>query len=797
MGSNPVFSYKTSTVGSATTGAKNTATSGKANTAPASGTSAASPTDNYLDQLESLGNAKLGKQTPPKTDSGSGDPVADLLNTLDQVSGQGTPGSGIIPFAKISAESALSKFPESPEDVLSKFNSVISILQKKLSDIDTALANGGGTPQQVAAAQQLKSELADLLSYYKIQSDKAAAIVVEKQKFWDKELQNFKETGGKSSVEKFDKDDDGWIGRPEAKGSYRIGIRTFDKKYVDPVAKKMVGVALDKKIKLDLKYEFKKGEKQYWAINPETNQRAQFDPISGKLIGEQVAAPGYTANLGAGFGNTDGDATLNAKGELELKTGAMTNASNFSNAGLELHTPEYIWAEVDETGEPILGDDGKIKPYGFEIKSGSLTQKTPPLDGDTHYKQIYVKKMDVSTDNKDGGEGGDIVVQLRGGDDNAKLLSLRIAGGGKTKNASDVALAITSGPEGSHRETPVIVDAGSYQSTCRQGITEGTFQKIFTDATGKPVDMTNKQVQDTFKHFKASGNGELSSSVLLNRGISFKTQGHIIGTSGNDLFVQEEPMPYLGPEDPAYASVIEGSDGHNILLGKKGSVFANGMTMVSKNSGEAPDEISIGINAFGEYKDPKTGTIASTKGVKGQHSNAVFMDIQAKNSEAVAIQSVPDGVDDKGAAKDPNDPMGWESDDYYNIKAKVVATTAIDGNNPNQPFDPDLKKQKDGRIPIQGKITSAATTDFTVASKAFSERIKGVQDSIKKKASDNADFDWQIEGAKLDWMQGKYYKGDKNMLETFFGDFSASKLNEVDPFKQLSEGMDQAAGGDE
>ena len=788
MSSNPVFSYKTSTVG----GVKSTGVaSGKADAAPTTGTPASSPTDTYLDQLESLGNAKMGKQAP-KVDVGSGDPVADLLNTLEQVSSQGTPGSGIIPFSKISAESALSKFPDSPEDVLEKYNSIIAILQKKVADIDTALANGGGTPQQVAAAQQLKSDLGDLLSYYKIQRDKVAAFTAEKQIFWDKELQSFKETGGKFSVENFDKDDDGWIGRPEAKGSYRIGMRTFDKKYIDPVAKKMVGTALAKGIKLDLKYEFKKGDTQYWAVNPETNQRAQFDPISGKLIGEQVAAPGYVANFGTGFGNADGDATLNAKGEVELKTGKMTNASNFASAGLELHTPEYIWVEVDATGDPILGDDGKMKPYGFEIKSGSLTQKTPPLDGDTHYKQIYVKKMDVSTDNKDGNAGGDIVVQLRGGDDNAKLLSLRITGSDKNKNASDVALAITSGPEGSHRETPVILDAGSYQSTCRQGMSQETFKKIFKDGSGETPDMSNAQIQDTFKNFEAKGSGEIDS--LRNRGIAFKTQGHIIGTDDNDIFFQEEPAPYLSPDDPAYASVIEGGNGHNALFGKKGSVFANGMTLVSKDSGDANDEISIGINAYGEEKS-KLGTLQTTK---GKTSNKLYIHVNAAESDRVAIQSAVDGIDDKSKAKNPDDPMAWTSgDDYYNIKAKVVATTALDANNPNQPFDPDLQKQKDGRTPIQGKITSAATADFTVGSKAFSEHIKSIEDSIKKKASDNSDFDWKIEGAKLDWMQGKFYTKDKNMLETFFGDFSASKLNEIDPFQQLTEGMDQAAGGDE
>lgn len=787
MSSNPVFSYKTSTV----SGVKSTGASGKADTAPATGTPATSPTDTYLDQLESLGNAKMGKQTPPKTDTGSGDPVADLLTTLDQVSSQGVP-TGTVPFAKISAEDALSKFPDSPEDVLSKYNSIIGILQKKLSDINTALANGGGTPQQVAAAQQLKSELSNLLSYYKIQRDKVAAIVVEKQKFWEKELQNFKETGGKSSVENFDKDDDGWIGRPEAKGSYRIGIRTFDKKYVDPVAKKMVSTALAKGIKLDLKYEFKKGDKQYWAVNPETNQRAQFDPISGKLIGEQVAAPGYTANLGTGFGNTPGEVKTNAKGELELKAGKATNAQNFADAGLELYTPEHIWVEVDADGEPVLSEDGRYKPYSFKVdENHNLIQNTPPLDGDTHYKQIYVKKMEVSTDSKDGDVGGDIVVQLRGGDDNVKLLSLRITGSGKTKNASDVALAITSGPEGSHRETPIILDAGSYQSTCRQGMSQSTFKEIFKDGSGEAPDMNNAQIQDTFKHFEAQGSGEISS--LRNRGITFKTQGHIVGTDDNDIFVQEEPAPYLGPDDPAYASVIEGGNGNNALFGKKGSVFANGMTLVSKDSGDANDEISIGINAYGEEKS-KLGTLQSTK---GKSSNKLYIRVNAAESDRVAIQSAVDGIDDKSKAKSPDDPMAWTAgDDYYSIKAKVIATTAVDGNNPNQPFDPDLQK-KGGKNPIQGKITSAATADFTVGSKAFMEHIKNLEDSIKKKASDNSDFDWQIEGAKLDWMQGKFYKGDKNMLETFFGDFSASKLNEIDPFQQLSEGMEQATGGEE
>lgn len=773
-----IFNYKTSSV-AGTKGNVQTPASGKANTAPAA-TSTGSPTDTYLDQLEKLGNQKMGK-TPPPTGS-EGDPVAELLNTLDQASQQGAST-----FAKISAESVLGKFPDSPEDILEKYQSIVSILEKKINDITTALSNGGGTTQQVAAAQKLKSDLEGLLAYYKLQATKVDAYATQKIEKWNVELEKFKATGGLSDPRDFDKDGDGWIGRPEAKGSYRIGIRTFDKKSVDPVAKEMVA----KNKSLKLQSEFKKDEKQYWAINPETNKRVQFDPITGKVLGDQAAAPNYVADLGNGFGNSDGTVKSNAKGEMELQVDKLS-AKNFAEAGLELHTPEYIWVEVDADGDPITDDSGQMKPSPFEIKGGGLVQKTPSLDGNTQYKQVYVKEMRVSTDSADGTAGGDIVVQLRGGDDNTKIMSMRITGAGDVKKASDVALAITSGTGDNHRETPIILDAGGYQSTSKQGMSEATFKEIFKDASGDEPNMKNPQIQDTFSHFKAGSKHEISS--LRNRGISFKTAGHIIGTDDHDLFVQEEPPAYVGPMNAdgqpngAYASVIEGGNGNNILLGKKGSVFANGMTLVSKNS-DAQDMISIGINA---YREEKTG-FGNLHTAKGKESNKLYIHVKAENSQ-VAVQSAPDVVDTK-KIEGQNDPLAFQAgDDYYDVSADTIAITAIDGANPNQPFDPDLQAQPGGRIPLKGNKVSAATNDFTVASKAFSEHIKGIETSIKKKATDNSDFDWKVEGAKIDWMQGKYYKSDKNMLETFFADFKASKVKELDPFKQLSEGMDEAAG---
>lgn len=769
MGAGPIHSYKTSVVPGTGMGTP----SGKAGTAPSSGT-AAPGADSYLDQLEALGNAKLGKKAAP-IESPSGDPVADLLNTLDQLNQQGIPQGGNVPFAKISAESALSKFPDSPEDVLSKFNSIIGILEKKLSDIDAALAIGNATPQQVQAAQKLKSDLESLLSFYKIQRDKVAALIPKMTEDWNQEVKEFLELGGTKSPESFDSNDDGWIGKPEAPGSYRIGVRTFDKKYIDPVAKKMVEVAKAAGVTLNLKCEFKKDETQSWAINPASNLRVAFDPVSGKVIGENTAKPGYVADIGVGFsGENQTGIVPDEDGVISLKAKKTTNSKNFAEAGLELHTPEYIYVEVDSDGELVTDDLGHVKPASFELKDGRLVQTTPPADGETTYKQIYVKEMSVSS------EDGDIVVALKGGDDNSKILGLRITGP-SGKKATDVALAITSGEGASHRDTPIILDAGSYQSTCKEGIqNEKFFKDLFSKYGKENPDLNNPQIQDTLKHFMGG-----SGDSLLSRGIAFKTQGHITGTDGNDLMVVEEPASHLTLDDPAYKTVFEGAAGNNALFAGKGSLFANGLTLVSKDSGDAADEIAIGINPYGLTK----GNTGNLKSSKGMASNKLYIHVNAAQSEGVAIQSAVDGTN---APKDatPEDDGAWlAGDDYYDIHAKVVATNAFDGNT-GMAFDPDFQAH------IQGKMTSASTDDFSSGSAIFSDAITAITDGVKKKATDAAE-DWAIEGAELDWMKGKYYKADKNTLDSFFADFKASKLNEVDPFAQLDEGIAFASGEDE
>lgn len=790
MSSNPVFSYKTSTIGTGQPAPK----TGKADTAGTSGTSGApsapSTESSYMDNLETEGSKKMGK-TPPPGESESGDPVTDLLNTLDKINNDGVPQGNLVPFGKITAESALIKFLDFPQDVLTKFNSIVSIIQTKLSDLDKGLSSGTGTSQQVQAAQQLKAQLQDLLSFYKIQRDKVAEIIPQKEKFWANELKSFQENGGSSDPRDFDLDGDGWIGQPEAKGSYRIGTRTFDKPYKDIEAKQLADAGAK------VQSEFKIKDIQYWAINPETNTRVQFDPKTKKVVGEQVAAPGYVADIGVGFANDNTTNVVpNEKGVIELKAKQLANTQNAFEAGLELHTPEYVYVEIDTDGEIVLDDNGQMKPAPFELKDGRLVQTTPTGDNAAHFKQVYVKKMSVSTDSKDGTAGGDIIVDMRGGDNNAKILNMRITAPDSKSKASDVALAITSGTGDSHRETAIILDAGAYESTSRTGIQNPTnFSSKFNyDASKKATGPQKDQINDTLKHFMAQGSsGKIGSDSLLNRGIAFQTKGHIIGTGDNDLFVVEEPEDYLTPDDAAYTTVIEGGAGHNALFGTKGSLFANGMTLVSKESGDANDEISIGINAYGEKKSTATGALKSTK---GESSNKLYIHINASESNRVAFQSAVDGNFD--ASKDPgNDPLekAWANDDYYDVKAKVVATNMLDANNPNQAFDPDLQTQKSGRKPIQGKMTSAATGDFQVTGQIYSEHVKGLEDSITKKTTEK-DEDWKIDGTTQDWMKGKYYQADKNTLEQFFSDFSASKVKTMDPFKQLEDGIEQAGGDD-
>lgn len=788
MSSKPVYSYKTSTIG----GNPPSPTTGKATTAGTSGATGASSapsTDSYMDKLEAEGYKKMGK-TPPASESQSGDPVADLLNTLDAVNNKGVPQGGMVPFGKISAEEAMSKFPDSPQDVLTKFNSVISIIQKKLSDLDKGLKSGTGTPQQVQAAQQLKAQLEDLLGFYKIQSDKVAEIIPQKEKSWTDEMKNFQANGGSGDPKDFDIDGDGWIGKPSEKGSYRIGTRTFDKAYEDLTAKKLYDAGAT-----NVKYKFKKGEVQYWAINPETNSRVQFDPKTKKVIGDQVAAPGYEADMGVGFaGENTPNIKLNDKGEIELKAKGVSNSQLSFEAGLELHTPEYLYVEIDNEGEIVLDDEGRMKPGPFEMKDGHLIQKTPAADDPIHYKQVYVKEMNVSTESKDGSVGGEIVVELRGGDDNTKILSMRIKGPDANTKASDVALAITSGTGASHRETAVILDASSYESTCRVGIKDPkNFASQFTyDASGKAVGPQAEQINDTLKHFVANGSsGKIDS--LLNRGIAFQTQGHITGTGDNDLFIIEPPQGYLTEKDAAYTTVIEGGTGHNAVFGKEvGSVFATGMTMASIENTKGAGDISIGINPYGE-KMSSTGNVAPATG-GADKSNRLYIHVKAPQSK-VAIQSTYDGVLDAAKNKGTGDPAkdAWDSgDDYYDVSGDEVATNSLDANNPNQSFDPDLQIQK-GRKPIQGKMTAANTADFSTAGTTFKEHLDALEDSITKKATEK-DEDWKIDGTTQEWMKGKYYQADKNTLEQFFSDFNASKVNEMDPYKQAEELMTQAGG---
>lgn len=782
MGTGPIFNYKTTTIG----GIPSAQTTGKTTATGSSGASGTSSTDSYMGKLEAEGYKKQGK-TPPPGDSQTGDPVADLLNTLDKVSNEGVPQGNMVPFLKITAEDALSKYPDAPQDILEKFKSIVGILQTKIGDLDSGLSSGTGTPQQVQAAQQLKAQLEDLLSFYTIQRDKVAEIIPQKEKFWADELKAFQQNGGSGDPRNFDLDGKGWLGKPNAKGSYRIGMRTFDKAYIDLEAKKLHDAGAT-----DVQYKFGKNDVQYWAIHPETEKRVQFDPKTKKVVGDQVAAPGYTASMGTGFAGENASINLNEKGEMTLKAKSLSG-SGFAEAGLELHTPEYIYVKVDSNGEIETDDEGRMQPAPFELKDGGLTQKTLSVEEQAGYKQVYVKEMKVSTESTDNTAGGNIVVELRGGDDNAKILKMHITGPDSNTKASDVALAITSGKGSSHRETPIVLNAGGYESTSKVGIQDpkNFYDKLDYDGPQK------KQINDTLKHFIAKGDGKIDS--LLSRGIAFQTRGHITGTSGNDLFVIEPPQDHLTVLDGAYATVINGQGGHNAVFGRDvGSVFATGMTIASIENTEE-SEISIGINAYGEKKDPVTKNIETTT---GGESNKLYIHVKAPSSK-VAVQSANDGklnaFTDKGSGNPAKD--AWTAgDDYYDVTANEIGTNAMDGNNPSQPFDLDLQTQNAGtkneRKPLKGAISFSPTGDFQIGGGVLKERIKALDDSIKKKATEK-DEDWKIEGTTHSWMQGKYYKKDKNTLEQFFSDFSVSKVNALDPFKQLDKGIEQASGEDD
>ncbi|PIR20174.1 MAG: hypothetical protein COV45_07465 [Deltaproteobacteria bacterium CG11_big_fil_rev_8_21_14_0_20_47_16] len=733
------ISYKTSIPGKADTATQTPNNTDLSNLVDA--TQNQPPQDSYVDQLTKLGYAKMGKSMPSDSNVQSTDPVGDMMAALNQFD-SATTGSG--PFKKISAESVLSSFPDSPEDVLDKFKSVATLLKSKLDEVNQVLASGKGNLQQLHQTQQFKGKLEDLLSFYNNQVAKVAAYVPVKNAQWQKELTNFQQHGGSAKPENFDLDGDGWIGKPGAPGSYRIGVHTYDKKYTDPVAKK-----------LGLKCDFKKGDTQSWAINPETKQRVMFDPISKKVVNEQIAAPDYIANLGNGFNSL----VDQADGKMTLTVNNATG-TYFAEAGLELHTPEYIYVETDADGEVITPP--QVAP--FKLENGALVQDKP----EGNYKQVYIKEMRVSSERgEDGTPGGDITVEFRGGldGDTKKILSLRIKGTGDIQKATDVALAITSGDKkgdiNSYRETPVIIDAGSYESTCRAGINNFSY---FDDLENKDPNNTS-QINDTLDKFRAVNGSEINS--VLNRGITFKTKGHISGTNSNDLYIVEEPADYLGVDDPAYTTVIEGGKGNNALFAEgKGSLFANGITLASKESGDAEDTISIGINPYGYKKDKTTGIIQSAE---GESSNKIYMHINAMNS-TIQVENAPD------IPNETNKPgvIPWESDDIYDVHGKEVHVVESE-------LDTDVSN-------IQGlKVDEVAGSgDFTSGGSVFDEKVKGLEASIGKPASNELD-EFQVEGENFVWQQGKHYQEDKNMLDGFFTDFSSANLDTADPFKQLED----------
>ncbi len=799
MGMDPIHNgYKTQVTGAssgapASSGKADVVSAGKADILPTDPTAGTSSGDSTYDALMKLGADKMGKkQEAPAT---SADPMGDILNTLDQVNNQGVPNAGSIPLAKVTIESLMAANPDfSPEDILTKVNSVLSLIDNKIKQVDDALANGGGTPQQIKAAQAMKAELQDYHNFYLPQRDKAAALVPQYNESCTKELTNFQQHGGTASADTFDFNHDGWIGKPNGPDSYQVASYVWDKAGTDPLAKQMVDAyktATGKK--LDLKCDFKKGDIEYWAVNPTTQKRIQLDPVTGKVVNEQVPYPDSIADLGAGFGGADQPEVVpNDKGEIVMKTGKATSSKLYAQAGLELHEAEYVWVKADADKNPDLADDGSYKPVSFALKDGKLVQNKPPDDG-SNYIQVYVKSMDVSSEN------GDIVVQMRGGETDTKILTMRVKAPPNSGNATDTALAITSGDGAGHRVTPMTVNAGAYQSTCRQGIKDTQF---FTDLFKKSgvtsPNLSDPAILDTLQNFEAGDSGEIKS--LLNRGIAFKGSGNITGTNDNDLFEIEDPPAWMKPSDDgkdgAYASVVTGGAGHNALWGGNGSKYINGMTLVSITSTNK-DRISVGVNAFGEEKT-KFGNIQSTKGSSepNAESNKLYIRVHALQSDAVAIESVPDEILNSKKTVDPSDPTAWKAnDDHYDVQAKQVAITSLDPSNPNQTLDPDMWTQADGRKPIQGILTTASTGDFLSSSKIFSDATQSLDDSINKKASANVDLDWTIPGATLDWTKGKYYQADKTTLDSFFADFTASKMDSFDPFAKQAQTEAIAAGG--
>lgn len=760
MSSVPVFGYKTSTTAGVTEA--KSPTGGKANTLP---TGDATPTSSYVDKLATLGGAK------PQPTEGSGDKVTDILNTLDQVSKKGVP-DGLDPkYTKLTAEDVLSKFSDSPEYALTKYNSVISTLQKKINDANAGIAAGGGSVQQIQAAQQLKAQLEDLLNFYTIQRDKVAMYAPQKELFWKQELEDFFTVGiGKPPNPNFakmaDKDGDGHIGKPGAPGSYKIGVRTFSKSYDDPVAKK-----------LGLPFHFKPGEKQYWVVNSETKKRVDFDPVTGKVVKENSGNPDYLTKPGYGFGDLDNDTIIpNEYGEIVLHTGADTNPANFMESGLVLQASEFIWVEVDSDGN--METPPKVAP--FQLKDGTLTQAKPNLEGSTHYKQVFIKKLNVSS-NTDG----DIEARYEGIDPvdgtSKDIMTLQIKGKDKDHKATSVALGIVSGEGPSHRETPVIINAGSYASTCRKGLTKAeSFDPLhkFQFSNNKATGPQAAQINDTLKNFVAKDDtGEIDSP--MNRGISMKGSGHFIGADNvNNYYEVEEPPSYLTNADDEYRTVIEGgANGHNALIADgKGSLDANGLTFVSKDSGDAVDDVRIGVNRWAKIKNEKTGGLQVAK---GKISNKLYIDV-ASEKGIIAFQSTPDGVEknDPNATKNSENP-GWDAgNDYYSLSAETVAISSID-NTTASGFDPDLSKPG----VIKGHQVACSATDFVMdGQNKFSEDTKKLEESIGKKATDSGDYDWEMDGTTQEWMNAKYYQEVEKEMDSFFGGFNASKGESEDLF---------------
>ncbi len=646
----------------------------------------------------------------PTTTSPSSDPVADEVSSdLDDVFGDGTSGttgSGsdwVItdPTAPTGEEATMGRLTDYPPGL----DYILAQNEQAVRYLDVIKERYISTKEGlIALRENYRNALYDVttseaaLLQQKIELVNAAIMKCDQEienctnkmegdsRIYDQEKSTGKDLNG-----------DGWIGRPGADGSLRVIYHEGTPYYLDAQGNRVQNPFLDPDYEASVL-----NNDSFTALDPEASDPA-MQPI--------------------GYGSENAE-----NADLYFKLNELRDSydeeGNKFNTPINIGVPEYLWVpKEDDSWEPKLSEDDNSYEFEPDLWEGGI-QRVP--EDKTDYVQVRVAEVKVWSEEvqgitaSDGTKLWNTIVEFKDSEGTI-IASMRIEGRFADGPASTIttsgnyiaASSVGIGFFGANRASPIRFDASEYKSTGRHivddmadalditGNDHASFEENMAAFEGASFTTTYTAVAGTgtsstptptdVEHDFDYGTGherytsELPGATDMLQ--SFRSgvfvtglRGEFTGSQFNDVFdipdvnftndyIDEhtpEDAEKIKPEDPLYASVVDGGGGGNdFVRAGKGSLYAKNVTFAWV---EACHDDSVMIKVRQQtYTNLEENSDADAEDtINNDPKNFVYVH-----------GSGTTGLFDEGeghTSQNEGFKAGYEGDDYYELSGEIMVS---------------------------------------------------------------------------------------------------------------------------